>query len=278
MPISSLPLQHALFFFPYLNIAWVGGFLLATAKDNVVAALLGLQMISFLCLYLVGYMGNHYVKVYCMLSNMVYMLIFLLFLFYGLFWSGVSATDTFWNFRIPQLLLLWWLPTIANLTYLLVVPSISEILPGRLFLGNLAAASAPELLEEVKITHILELHDGSKKNDPSKVKPELQQLCCSDHLGSEESLIKVAPRAIEYMDKVLSDPKNRLLVHCAAGASRSPAMVVHYLCVSGKESSVADAVRTVRRGRPFVDISSDHLTDIIEHSNEKTMKQKKKEQ
>ncbi|CAB9516988.1 Dual specificity phosphatase [Seminavis robusta] len=270
MPLSSVPLQRIQWFIPYLNIAWVGAFLLATARDNVIAAVLGVQMISFLCLYLVGLLGNHQVKVYNFMSNMVYVAVFVAFLLYGLIWSGTSASATLWYFRIPELVLLWWIPQIGAIVYILVLPSINEILPQQLYLGNMAAAQAPELLEEFRITHILELHDEHKKNDPLQVKPELLQLEASDFLGSDKTLLKVAPPGLEFMDKVLKDPKNRLFVHCAAGGSRSPAMIVHYLVYSGREKSVEEAVKTVRSGRPFVDIGSDHLDDIKGYHEEKS--------
>lgn len=272
MPLDSVPLQHALFFLPYLHTAWTGCFLLVTATDNAFALLLGIQLILFLGLYLVGLMGNHYIKVYCFLSNFLYMVLFVGFMLYGVLFSEGSASQILWHFRIPQLLIIWWLPSIGSLIYVLVLPSISEILPGKLYLGNAASALTPVLLEEFKITHVLELHDSSRKNDPAKVKAKLLQLQCDDTLGSQESLMAIENQAVDYMDKVLKGDSNDsgvLLVHCAAGGSRSPATVVHWLVSSGEEKTVPDAVRTVRKGRPFVDISTDHLGAVVKFHEEK---------
>lgn len=87
----------------------------------------------------------------------------------------------------------------ASLVYCLVLPSISEILPGKLYLGNAAAALTPALLEEFKVTHVLELKYKSRKNDPRKIKAELLQLHCDDILGSQDSLLGITK---EVMDKV----------------------------------------------------------------------------
>ena len=74
------------------------------------------------------------------------------------------------------------------------------------------------------------------------------------------------------------DDGNRLLVHCSAGVSRSPAIVlVHWLVCSKREKSVlTGAVRLVRKARPVVDISSDHLSAITEFHNNDNNPSKKK--
>ena len=60
-------------------------------------------------------------------------------------------------------------PQIGHVACVLVLPSVNDVLSGRLHLGNQAAARDPELLAELKITHILELRGdddtGSKKNE-----------------------------------------------------------------------------------------------------------------
>jgi protein-tyrosine phosphatase len=268
MPLDSLPLQHALFLLPYLQIAWTGGYLLGTATDNVIAVLLGIQLISFLCLYLAGWMGNHYVKVYCFLSNVIYMVLFVGFLLYGVLFAGQAASQILWQFRIPQLLVLWWATAVGSLLYVLVLPSISEIISGKLYLGNAASALTPALLKEFKITHVLELHDSSRNNDPEEVKAKLLQLECDDILGSQKSLMAIEKHAMEYMDKALKGG-GVVLVHCSAGISRSAATTVHWLVSSSNEPSVADAVQKVRRGRPIVDISADHIGAILKFHSDK---------
>jgi protein-tyrosine phosphatase len=263
MPLSSIRLQHVLFFVPYANIAWTGGYLLAQATDNIAATMLGFQMVSFLFLYLIGSMGNHYVKVYCMMANIAYIAIFILYLSHSIINSNSSTLEILYYFRVPQLMVLWWIPQIGNIMYALALPSISEIIPGKLYLGNAVAATTPGLLDEFQITHVLELHGSQRsKNDRQKVKAELLQLHCGDFLWSQDSLVSIAPQALQFMDKILlsSEKENGcLLVHCAAGGSRSPAVVVLWLVHSGKEQLVTDAIRTVRKTRPFVDISSDHV-------------------
>lgn len=82
-----------------------------------------------------------------MLSNLVYMVLCVCFLLYGVLFSSGSVSRILWHFRIPQLLILWWVPNIGSLIYILVLPSISQIVPEKLYLGNAASALTPRSLK-----------------------------------------------------------------------------------------------------------------------------------
>jgi protein-tyrosine phosphatase len=268
LPLPPLPIQHLLFILPYLSIACSGLVLLSQVSDNVMGGMLGIQMVGSMGLYLLGLMGNHYVKIYCLLSNLLYMLICAALLIYKAFFTEKDAfNETIWSLCIPQLLILFWFPLIGYIVNSIVSPSISEILHNQLYLGNAAAAATPKLLVDLSITHVLELCDDRKRNDPAKVKAELLQLECSDELGSDLTLMKIAPKAVVFIDDVISKQgsNNKLLIHCTAGVSRSPALVVHWLVSRAKAKSVPDAVRMVRKARPVVDISIDHLDPLTKY-------------
>jgi protein tyrosine phosphatase len=60
--------------------------------------------------------------------------------------------------------------------------------------------------------------------------------------GSDLNIMTIARRrALEFKAMADKDDGNRLLVHCSAGVSRSPAIVVvHWLVCSKREKSVTD--------------------------------------
>jgi hypothetical protein len=107
----------------------------------------------FLVLYMgLGAMGNHYVKVYGMIANFLYLLVFVANgLLFGILLS--SREEGYWGcfavlwwqrFCIPQALTMFWLFQIGYVINSFANPSISEIIPNKLYLGN--AMLLPPLL------------------------------------------------------------------------------------------------------------------------------------
>lgn len=161
-------------------------------------------------------------------------------------------------------LLLYWGPCTLYLRIVTRIPSVSEIIPNKLYLGNRKVPHHPDLLERFVITHILELTDNGKtRNDPSKI-PSIRvlQLTVTDTLGSHESL---TPSLLQQgVDFIESSCKNgTVLVHCTAGVSRSAAMIVYYLIHNSHGTlPLESAYAQVRQKRPVVDISSDHISAL----------------
>jgi hypothetical protein len=296
MLTSTRPVQYFLFYLPYCVIAWTGLYLVSpltavpTSLDdgestlllhNKAAILLGFEMLTLLALYATGWMGNHYIKVYGIMSNMLHLLITLVgfLLSKYLLSKGTTSSQILEGYCIPQILLLYWFPTIASLWIMLAVPSISAVIPDTLYLGNLAAARNSTILDERQITHVLWLNGGKVEDKPGNLhgtKRKLLILECTDGLGSQDSLANVAPQAVQFLDNCFasndddteSENPNRVLIHCTAGASRSPAMVVYWLLHARLAHSMPEAVRMVRSARPLVDISSDHLESLEKLANE----------
>jgi len=161
-----------------------------------------------------------------------------------------------------MVLLMFWLPACICLRILIKVPSISEIVPGKLYLGNRRAPTCrdPPILLERGITHVLELTDGgSTKVDRSRVPVEHHlQLLATDSLGSRDSLDRaLLTEGTRFINQAMEDDKSAILVHCAAGCSRSPAMILYYL-VTERKLPMDEAYTLIRRYRPVVDISIDH--------------------
>jgi hypothetical protein len=285
--------HHLLFFWQYALIAWTGLFLVSPVfvapaslpdvetgiKHNMAALILGFVMLGLLAAYLVGLIGNHYVKVYAVLSNMLYLAVTLVGFLFLKFFSSSEATgmEILWSFCLPQVLLLYWLPSLASMYVLLAVPSMSTIIPDKLYLGNAAAGRNLDILDDKKITHVLRLQSGlgkeDAKNEINSGVASRKVLCleCTDELGSQNSLANVSSQAVQFIDEALktgsnSEEPNRVLVHCTAGCSRSPAMTVYWLVQSGSVKSVPEGVKLIRSARPIVDISSDHTAWLLQDS------------
>jgi protein-tyrosine phosphatase len=202
-------------------------------------------------------MGNHCVEVCCLLANLLYLLIFLASELFGISFQHEGLFVELWRCCIPQVLAVFWLPQVAYIINSIATPSTSEIIPNTLYLGNAVAAPTPKLFADLDITLVLELGDDTRKNDPANVRAVLLQLKCSDAVGSDLNIMGIAPQAVAFMDEAIMKEdrrKARLLVHCSAGVSRSPAIVVHWLVGSKKAKSVDERVWFVQKARPVVDI------------------------
>lgn len=252
---KGLAIQKSLFILPYAVIAITGALLLFKEKEFVTRRVLGGLNLSLLVVYFLGLMGNHYVKIYSMLANLV-----------GLF-ALLIVRDILGAWL---LLVIFWIPCILCLRIVTRVPSISEILP-KLYLGNRKAPHHPFILQQYSITNILELTDNGKtKNDPAKVKnATVLQLVATDTLGSHESLSpEILEQGATFIDKGATDGT---LVHCTAGVSRSAAMVLYYL-VTRQNLTIKQANAKLRRQRPVVDISVDHIAAV-----QKALQEQKKD-
>jgi protein-tyrosine phosphatase len=251
LSLTSPAFLQFLFFLPYISIATTG-VALVVANTIFIAKLVGCLHLILIGAHLVGILGNHPVKVYTILIDLGYLV-----------WtaSAVPLLDvTFSDLGVHLVLQLFWLPQIVYLIIVVAIPSASVVVSGKLLLGNSTAATSEDIMSEYKVTHVLELCDDKKKNDPSKVPVDtLLQLQCSDELGAKDSVIKISKEAIEFINETTKQKDAVVLVHCSAGVSRSPAMVVQWLVSTGKVESVQAGYELVRTARPIVDIRKEHM-------------------
>ena len=126
--------------------------------------------------------------------------------------------------------------------------AVSLILPS-LYLGPCSAASNKVFLDANAITHVLSI--GST---PSSKVPGITYHRLSLTDSPTASLSKVTGNACRFIDGAIA-PKSedgnpgKLLVHCSAGISRSPALVVAYL-MKCRDMSLKNALGLVVRARP----------------------------
>jgi len=195
-------------------------------------------------------MGNHYVKVYCLIANFLCLLVFVanglfvILLFFSLekvvfwaFWQCCDGKDSvfhrYWQcFGFSKLAYI--INSVAN-------PSISKIIPNKqaLYLGNAAAAAAsPNLLlaDEWNLTHVLELwSDEKQKNDPAHVNAVLLvQLQASDAPGSDLNMMTIACSSSSrvlwitkpWRIKMMATEKNLWLGLCGLSGKRDLLLIL----------------------------------------------------
>ena len=138
--------------------------------------------------------------------------------------------------------------------------AVSLILPS-LYLGPCSAASNKSFLDTNAITHVLSI--GS--TPASRVEGiTYHRLSLNDSASS--LLSKVTDEACKIIDGALASKgkggsKGKILVHCSAGISRSPSLVVAYLMKS-RGMPLKAALGQVVRARPQVSPNPGFLSQL----------------
>lgn len=120
--------------------------------------------------------------------------------------------------------------------------------PGIIFFGSCSSASSSQFLTSNSITHVLSIGEAPYRRIEGVT---YHWLSLDDSIGA---LIGPTVRsAIEIIKFALSsnDGQGRIFVHCAAGVSRSPTIVVAYLMVV-HSMPLRQALGLVIRARPQV--------------------------
>jgi len=138
--------------------------------------------------------------------------------------------------------------------------SVSTIIPSSLFLGPCSAASSSAFLAANSITEVLSI--GSTPS-PKVAGVSYHRLTLTDSVSS--SLATTLSLAIPIITAAISSNQGRgaILVHCAAGVSRSPAIVVGYL-MQERGMRLREALGLVVRERPQVSPNSGFISGLKE--------------
>jgi len=125
----------------------------------------------------------------------------------------------------------------------------NEIAP-RLYLSSVTCATDPELLEEYNITHIVSIHQKAKATFSSSMGIRYLLITDLDDKPKEHAKLQGHIRKVnEFIHEALmSSEKNRVLVHCLAGVSRSVTFLALYLMTrTGREwQSVLEDIKSKR--------------------------------
>ncbi|KAJ3305534.1 hypothetical protein HDV03_001400 [Kappamyces sp. JEL0829] len=151
---------------------------------------------------------------------------------------------------------------------------LDEIMP-RLYLGTLRQACSPQILIDHTISHVLCVCQAqvpfdlglqpvvesmkALKKGPSEqqisawladfITPEYCQIALPDKPGTD--LKSCFPKAIQFLERALSNSTARVLVHCQAGVSRSTTVLIAYL-MKAHQMGVATAYKHILARRPII--------------------------
>ena len=98
-----------------------------------------------------------------------------------------------------------------------------------LYLGNLEAARDRDLLQEKGITHVLSILDTFRYMERFEGF-EYMQIEMPDFPNA--NILQHVPQALSFISNSLKQGK--ILVHCAAGVSRSASIVIAYIMVKNE--------------------------------------------
>lgn len=127
---------------------------------------------------------------------------------------------------------------------------VNEVWPN-LYIGDEKTALDRYSLEKAGFTHILNAAHGERNVNTGA---EYYQDMSVEYHGVEADdlptfdLSQFFYSASKFIDNALQDERNKVLVHCAMGRSRSATLVLAYLMIY-KNMSVVDAIEQVSRHR-----------------------------
>lgn len=131
--------------------------------------------------------------------------------------------------------------------YRIIQRSIMDEIINRLYLGNDIVAQDIDLLNQNKITHILNL----TTNIPNRFEHIVYKKIVMLDISSQ-NIRQFFDESFEFIEESLKDPNHSVLVHCNAGISRSTSFVIAYLLQKGLFRKYSDALHYVRKRRPVV--------------------------
>eukprot|EP00121_Abeoforma_whisleri_P008308 Awhi_evm1s7624 len=136
----------------------------------------------------------------------------------------------------------------------------AQLIVPRLYLGSGTTGYCDiQQFKERNVTHVLVVGDGLAMRHTKK----LTYLNIPIHDHPSTPVLPYLDQCMQFIESVLENDNdtNCLLVHCAAGISRSAAVVTCYLMKS-RRWSLAEAVATVQQKRSVIDIKT-HLMDDL---------------
>lgn len=122
-----------------------------------------------------------------------------------------------------------------------------NLIEAGLYLGNLSAAENSELIRSYNITKILSLLDNFSL---CKTIEEVEYLRIEINDSMYCNIVQYLPDAISFISKALKNGEN-VLVHCAAGISRSPSIVIAFVMVK-YNMQLSEAFELVRSKRKCI--------------------------
>lgn len=156
----------------------------------------------------------------------------------------------------------------------------SEILPGQLYLGDMAHAKNCEGLEEMGISFILSVyHDRPEL----KVDARTVDWLFLEAMDSEkQDLTPLFDRSVKFLTRAVDNCKSAAYVHCGKGVSRSTTLILAYL-MKAKNWSLSQALKHCQSCRPIVNPNAGFCAQLREwnakrlHDEEREQQKKEKQ-
>jgi len=129
--------------------------------------------------------------------------------------------------------------------------AVSEILPAQLYLSNWRGAANREALVQLQITHIASMGTEFVGEEPcADLGIQYFAIEVDDTEEQAGEMQTVLAQVVEWIDKAIVSG-GRVVVHCAAGISRSATVVLAYL-VAQRSMSLRTAYEHIRTARSVV--------------------------
>eukprot|EP01122_Echinamoeba_exundans_P008978 TRINITY_DN306_c0_g1_i4.p1 TRINITY_DN306_c0_g1~~TRINITY_DN306_c0_g1_i4.p1 ORF type:complete len:214 (-),score=21.09 TRINITY_DN306_c0_g1_i4:311-952(-) len=128
-----------------------------------------------------------------------------------------------------------------------------------LYLGNGRHGSSSSLLESLGVTRVVNVTPYLSRNMPKQV--DVLHVDIHDHPAVDISAH--FDRVFEFIDAGVSDCRQRVLVHCEMGMSRSSTMVIMYL-MRALRMPLRDALCFTRLRRPITNPNNGFMRHLSE--------------
>jgi len=132
---------------------------------------------------------------------------------------------------------------------------ITEVIPGKLYLGCENKAGNEDELLSLGITHIL-----SVTNRVHPVKGMEHEHFVMNDMGKTE-LNDVLDKVYPYMERA-QQAENKLFVHCTLGQNRSPTLVISFLMKNNRQT-LYEAYTMLKKMRPLVQIHRNYAKMLL---------------
>jgi atypical dual specificity phosphatase len=128
----------------------------------------------------------------------------------------------------------------------------SEILEGRLYLSELPGDEQVDRLKSQGFTHILNVTDlESSAEDVSVFAKHFKYLRVNIADMPDVPILEHFPSCNNFLDEAMDSSEGKALVHCQAGVSRSPSVVIAYLMYKNK-LTLSEAYNFVIARRTYI--------------------------
>lgn len=147
----------------------------------------------------------------------------------------------------------------------------AEVVPG-LYVGSKYAARNLEWIKAAGVNYVVNCTPSTACNVAPGV--VYHNISINDSPSEKDVLKKIIGNEVNYIGTVLSDPSNKVLVHCNYGKSRSPTLVICYL-IMALDWSLEDAYKKVDDCRKGISINIGFL-QLIESIAEKARERRER--